>query len=209
MPALFTRPCSPPNLWAAFTAVSQSLSCVTSCRTKVAVEPSSDASWRPSASSTSPMTTRAPSTTNKRASAAPFPRAPPLMSITFPLRRSILGLYSLLSVMHIMQSLRRPSRLLISRTAASRATPLAVTSRGGRWHKLPADLGRCRRLCRLGALPTAPKFAKAPPALSSRSPPRDGQATIPATVGEPPYGPGRPATFNAGRPPVGGGDAEH
>src|SRR5271169_2180569 len=91
MPALFTRPCSPPNLWAAFTAVSQSLSCVTSCRTKVAVEPSSDASWRPSASSTSPMTTRAPSATNKRASAAPCPRAPPLMSMTFPLRRSILS----------------------------------------------------------------------------------------------------------------------
>src|SRR6266853_121291 len=88
---LFTRPCSPPNFSAAFTAVSQSLSCVTSCRTNVAAWPSSDASWRPSGSSTSPIMTRAPSAANKRASAAPCPRAPPLMSMTFPLRRSILS----------------------------------------------------------------------------------------------------------------------
>src|ERR1700751_3126052 len=91
MPALFTRPCSPPNFSAAFTAVSQSLSCVTSCGTNASAGPSSDASWRPSDSSTSPMTTRAPSAANKRASAAPCPRAPPLMSMTFPLRRSILS----------------------------------------------------------------------------------------------------------------------
>src|ERR1700724_216146 len=45
MPALFTRPCRPPNLSAAFTAVSQSLSCITSCRTNAAAFPSSDASW--------------------------------------------------------------------------------------------------------------------------------------------------------------------
>ena len=43
---------------------------------------------RPSGSSTSPIMTRAPSVTNKRASAAPCPRAPPLMSMIFPLRRS-------------------------------------------------------------------------------------------------------------------------
>ena len=93
MPALLTRPCSPPNLYAVFTAVAQSLSCVTSCRTKTAEGPSSDASWRPSASSTSPMTIRAASATNQHASAAPCPRAPPLMSIVFPLRRSILRLH--------------------------------------------------------------------------------------------------------------------
>src|SRR5580704_11006818 len=79
MPALFTSPCRPPNFSAAFTAVSQSLSCITSCRTNAAALPSSDASWWPSGSSTSPMTTRAPSATNKRASAAPCPRAPPLI----------------------------------------------------------------------------------------------------------------------------------
>src|SRR5467141_52981 len=45
MPALFTRPCSPPNFPAAFTAVSQSLSCVTSCRTNATALPSSDTSW--------------------------------------------------------------------------------------------------------------------------------------------------------------------
>ena len=43
---------------------------------------------RPSGSSKSPIMTRAPSVTNKRASAAPCPRAPPLMSMIFPLRRS-------------------------------------------------------------------------------------------------------------------------
>src|SRR6266404_2172478 len=37
------------------------------------------------------MTIRAPSAANKRASAAPCPRAPPLMSMTLPLRRSILS----------------------------------------------------------------------------------------------------------------------
>src|SRR5438552_15232628 len=73
MPALFTRPCRPPNFSAAFTAVSQSLSCITSCRTNAAALPSSDASWRPFGSSTSPITTRAPSAANKRASAAPCP----------------------------------------------------------------------------------------------------------------------------------------
>src|SRR5215831_536669 len=90
MPALFTRPCRPPNVAAAPTADSQSRSAVTSCRRKVAAAPSSPASRRPSGSSTSPMTIRAPSLTNRRASAAPCPRAPPLISMTLPFRRSIL-----------------------------------------------------------------------------------------------------------------------
>src|SRR5262245_18045483 len=38
----------------------------------------------PSASSTSPNTTLAPSRTNRSASAAPWPRAPPLISATLP-----------------------------------------------------------------------------------------------------------------------------
>src|SRR5689334_16479682 len=38
----------------------------------------------PSASSTSPSTTRAPSRAKRRPSAAPMPRAPPLISATFP-----------------------------------------------------------------------------------------------------------------------------
>src|SRR4029453_18544870 len=42
---------------------------------------------RPSSSRTSPMTTRAPSRVKRWASAAPMPRAPPLMSATLPARR--------------------------------------------------------------------------------------------------------------------------
>src|SRR5437868_12797414 len=41
------------------------------------------------------LLTRAPSAATKRASAAPCPRAPPLMSMTFPLRRSIFALHCL------------------------------------------------------------------------------------------------------------------
>ena len=89
MPALLTRPCRPPNFSAASTAVCQSASCVTSaarklqhCRVQMQVDDLRN-------SSTSPITTRAPSAENKRASAAPCPRAPPLINMTFPFRRSM------------------------------------------------------------------------------------------------------------------------
>src|SRR5207248_6249351 len=44
----------------------------------------SDSTCLPSSSSTSPKTTAAPSRTNNRASVAPCPRAPPLISATLP-----------------------------------------------------------------------------------------------------------------------------
>src|ERR1700689_479719 len=49
----------------------------------------SAAALRHWSSSTSPMTTLAPSLTKRRASAAPFPRAPPEIRATLPLSRSI------------------------------------------------------------------------------------------------------------------------
>src|SRR5262245_15590009 len=87
-PALLTRMSSlPKRSIVRDTARSQSPSSVTSSRTKRASPPCaliSAATACPSASRMSPMTTRAPSRANSRASLAPMPRAPPLMSATFP-----------------------------------------------------------------------------------------------------------------------------
>ena len=88
IPALFTRTSSFPNLWAArATAFFQSSSLLTSSFTKRARPPASFTSasiLRPSSTSTSPMTTLAPSLAKSLASAAPIPRAPPLMIATLP-----------------------------------------------------------------------------------------------------------------------------
>ena len=73
------------------------------------------------------MTTRAPSATNNRASAAPCPRAPPLMSMTLPLRRSILSSICLQNVgyfrdeYHVMAvAARRAQSYLAGRRASRR-----------------------------------------------------------------------------------------
>src|SRR5580765_8100328 len=86
--ALLTRTSSRP--WrpvASLTAFCQSVSLVTSRCTYEASPPAvrMAASTRlPSASRMSPKTTFAPSWVNSSASAAPWPRAPPLISATFP-----------------------------------------------------------------------------------------------------------------------------
>src|SRR5882724_1167564 len=88
MPALLTSTLSlPKRCSASATASCQSFSRVTSSRTKAASPPlaaTSASTARPSASSTSAMTTCAPSRANILASAAPMPRAAPLISATFP-----------------------------------------------------------------------------------------------------------------------------
>src|SRR2546428_4973704 len=88
MPALLTSTLSlPKRRSVSATASCQSASRVTSSRTNAALPPlaaTSASTARPSASSTSPMTTCAPSRANIFASAAPMPRAPPLISATFP-----------------------------------------------------------------------------------------------------------------------------
>src|SRR4051812_11862675 len=89
-PALFTRMCSPPYA----STVSRTASCqlasdVTSSVTNTASSPTSCATASPSASRMSPITTLAPSATNRRACDSPCPRAPPLMSATFPSSRPI------------------------------------------------------------------------------------------------------------------------
>src|SRR5882762_6893980 len=79
MPALLTSTETGPKASsAAATVAAQSLSLVTSRREKIAESPSSAASARPSCSSTSAITTLAPSATKPRAWLAPNPRAPPV-----------------------------------------------------------------------------------------------------------------------------------
>src|SRR5215471_11331934 len=88
MPALFTRTSSfPYRRSASATAPAQSDSLVTSRRTNVASPLAARISSTvllPSASRTSPSTTFAPSFVNRRPASAPIPRAPPLISATFP-----------------------------------------------------------------------------------------------------------------------------
>src|SRR6267143_4012388 len=80
MPALLTSTeTGPKTCSAAATVAAQSLSLVTSRREKIAGSPSSSASIRPSCSSTSAITTFAPSATKPRAWLAPIPRAPPVI----------------------------------------------------------------------------------------------------------------------------------
>src|SRR5215470_7981832 len=88
MPALLTRTSSfPYTRSASVTAPAQSDSLVTSRRTNVASPPAARISstvFLPSASRTSPSMTFAPSFVNRRPASAPIPRAPPLISATFP-----------------------------------------------------------------------------------------------------------------------------
>src|SRR3989442_5042194 len=86
--ALLIRTSSLPNrLVAVLTALCQSASLVTSRWTYTASRPAARmaaSTFWPSASRMSPKTTLAPSLANVSASAAPCPRAPPLISATFP-----------------------------------------------------------------------------------------------------------------------------
>src|SRR5262249_31157582 len=91
MPALLTKPCRPPKLSAAATTSTHSASLVTSWRMNVALLPRSAASFLPSSSRTSPITTLAPSATSIRASAAPCPRAPPLIRTTLLSNRAMIS----------------------------------------------------------------------------------------------------------------------
>src|SRR5262249_4652574 len=88
MPALLTRTSSfPYKRSASATAPAQSDSLVTSRRTNTASPPAArifSTVVLPSASSTSPSPTFAPSFANRRPASAPIPRAPPLISATFP-----------------------------------------------------------------------------------------------------------------------------
>ena len=85
MPALFTSTDGGPNVSAAWaTTLAHDASSVTSSDTKRAASPSSSARVTPSSSSTSPMTTWAPSATIVRQCDAPMPRAPPDTMAIFP-----------------------------------------------------------------------------------------------------------------------------
>src|SRR4030095_2843367 len=88
MPALLMRTFSVPKCFRAGSpARCQPASLVTSSRVKTASPPlarTSASTARPSASRTSPIITRAPSRATRRASAAPLPSDPPLMSATLP-----------------------------------------------------------------------------------------------------------------------------
>src|SRR5712691_675340 len=76
---------------AAATVAAQSASLVTSRREKIARSPTNSASVRPSCSSTSAITTFAPSATKPRAWLAPIPRAPPV-TITVRLSKRFMTL---------------------------------------------------------------------------------------------------------------------
>ena len=89
-PALLTRIVGGPkaSVAVATTAV-QRCSSRTSSGSKRAAPPSRAASASPPSASTSVTTTRAPSATNSSASAAPCPRAAPVMSATRPSSRPV------------------------------------------------------------------------------------------------------------------------
>ena len=91
IPALFTSTSSRPNVSSvAATATAQSSSLVTSrCRYRQDSSPSLAATYWPWSSRTSPKTTRAPSATKCRTWDLPMPRAPPVISATFPSSRPI------------------------------------------------------------------------------------------------------------------------
>ena len=91
IPALFTSTSSRPNVSSvAATATAQSSSLVTSrCRYRQDCSPSLAATYWPWSSRTSPKTTRAPSATKCRTWDLPMPRAPPVISATFPSSRPI------------------------------------------------------------------------------------------------------------------------
>src|ERR1700757_4191749 len=85
MPALLTRTSSLPNCpVVAATTAAQLSSLVTSSGSNRAAAPIASATCRPSCSSTSAITTFAPSRANKRAVAAPMPDAAPEMTATLP-----------------------------------------------------------------------------------------------------------------------------
>src|SRR5215831_5546489 len=85
MPALLTSTSSLPKcLVVAATTADQLSSLVTSSGSKRDAAPMPSATCRPSCSSTSPITTLAPSRANMRAVAAPIPDAAPEMMATLP-----------------------------------------------------------------------------------------------------------------------------
>src|SRR5215472_12478451 len=85
MPALLTSTSSFPKCRVvAATTAAQSSSLVTSSGSNRAAAPMASATWRPSCSSTSPITTLAPSRANMRAVAAPIPDAAPEMMAILP-----------------------------------------------------------------------------------------------------------------------------
>ncbi len=92
-PALLTSTSSRPKVSAATaTAAAQSASSVTSwCTYRQDCSPSLSATAAPRSSSTSPKTTRAPSATKCRTCDLPIPRAPPVISATFPSSRPMMS----------------------------------------------------------------------------------------------------------------------
>src|SRR5262245_16803078 len=119
MPALLTRTLSfPYKRSASVTAAAQSDSLVTSRRTNVASPPTariSSTAVLPSASSTSPSTTFAPSFVNRRPASAPIPRAPPLISATFPSSLMCPPLRDCLPSSHLDDDLLREADVLAQR----------------------------------------------------------------------------------------------
>src|SRR5262245_54271755 len=116
MPALLTRTSSfPYKRSASATAPAQSDSLVTSRRTNVASPPTARISSTvalPSASRTSPSTTFAPSFVNRRPASAPIPRAPPLISATFPSSLMCPSRSEWLSSLHSDDDLLREAHVL-------------------------------------------------------------------------------------------------
>src|SRR5215467_2155754 len=118
MPALLTSTSSLPKCRVvAATTADQLSSLVTSSGSNRAAAPMPSATWRPSCSSTSPITTLAPSRANMRAVAAPMPEAAPEMMATLPASLMIVlpcyEWYSAASEVRPALLGERPYRLLV------------------------------------------------------------------------------------------------
>src|SRR5215472_2379781 len=110
MPALLTSTSSLPKcLVVAATTAAQLSSLVTSSGPKRAAAPMASATWRPSCSSRSAITTLAPSRANIRAVAAPMPDAEPEMTAT--LFASLIGVLLLCFVRRSTAGEVRPALL--------------------------------------------------------------------------------------------------
>src|SRR5436309_531160 len=131
--ALLTRMSSRP--WrpvARFTAFCQSVSLVTSRCVYEASPPApriAASTFLPSASRMSPKTTFAPSRANVSASAAPWPRAPPLSNASFPSSFPMsISLYGLRCVTHPASGHRRDSRTSCRRGGRPMVPALILSS---------------------------------------------------------------------------------
>src|SRR5215472_14260081 len=118
MPALLTSTSSLPKcLVVAATTADQLSSLVTSSGSNRAAAPMPSATCRPSCSSTSPITTVAPSRANMRAVAAPMPDAAPEMMATLPASLMIVlpcyDWYSAASEVRLALVGEGPNRLLV------------------------------------------------------------------------------------------------